>query len=153
MFCYLHPCFFRAFGRSVDGAAQKIYNSCDLASMPHPGLGDWSSRGETCCCSYGALVERADRDHRVDRMAPNGSSVAQLRAELWPETRVGRYGALVERADRDRRVDRVAPNESSVAYGPKRVLVLMCIQNVEVASMVFAELWMTIRVCIKGLDD
>ena len=24
MFCYLHPCFFRAFGWSVDGAAQNI---------------------------------------------------------------------------------------------------------------------------------
>ena len=86
MFCYLHPCFFRAFGWSVDGAKQKIYNSHDLTSMPHPGLGDWSSRGETCSCPYGAPVERADRDRRVDRVAPNESSVAQLRAELWPET-------------------------------------------------------------------
>ena len=83
--------------------------------MPHPGLGDWSSRGETCFCSYGALVERADRDRRVDRAAPNESSVAQLRAELWPETCFCPYGALVERADRDRRVDRDAPNERSVA--------------------------------------
>ena len=115
MFCYLHPCFFRAFGWSVDGAAQNIYNAHDLTSMPHPGLGDWSSRGETRSCPYGALVERADRDRRVDRVAPNESSVAQLRAELWPETCFCPYGALVERADRDRRVDRVAPNESSVA--------------------------------------
>ena len=86
MFRLLHPCFFRAFGWSVDGAAQKIYNSRDLTSMPHPGLGDWSSRGETCFCPYGALVERADRDRRVDRVAPNESSVAHLRPELWPET-------------------------------------------------------------------
>ena len=57
--------------------------------MPNPGLGDWSSRGETCFGSYGALVERADRDRRVDRVAPNESSVAQLRAELWPETCFG----------------------------------------------------------------
>ena len=70
---------------------------------------------ETCFCPYGALVERADRDRRVDRVAPNESSVAQLRAELWPETCFCPYGALVERADRDRRVDRDAPNESSVA--------------------------------------
>ena len=27
----------------------------------------------------------------------------------------------------------------------------MCIQNVKAASMVFSELWMTIRVCISGL--
>ena len=49
-------------------------------------LGDRSSCGETCFYSYGALVERADRDRRVDRDAPNERSVAQLRAELWPET-------------------------------------------------------------------
>ncbi len=101
--------FVRAFGWSLDGAAEKIYNSHDLASMPHPGLGDWSSRGETCFCSYGALVEREDRDRRVDRGAPNESSVAHLRAECP-------YGAPIERADRDRCVDRVAPNESSVAH-------------------------------------
>ena len=41
---------------------------------------------ETCFCPYAASVERADRDRRVDRVAPNESSVAQLRAELWPET-------------------------------------------------------------------
>ena len=116
MFRLLHPCFFRAFGWSVDGAAQKIYNSHDLTSMPHPGLGDWSSRGETCFCPYGALVERADRDRRVDRVAPNESSVAQLRAELWPETCFRAYGALVERAGRSRRDDRDPPNESSVAH-------------------------------------
>ena len=98
----------------MDGAAQQIYNSHDLTSMPHPGLGDWNSRGETCFCPYGALVERVDRDRRVDRVAPNESSVAHLRAELWPETCFRPYGAPVERADRDRRVDRVALNESSV---------------------------------------
>ena len=100
----------------MDGAAQQIYNSHDLTSMPHPGLGDWSSRGETCFCPYGALVERADRDRRVDRAALNQSSVAHLKAELWPETYFCRYEALVERADRDRRVDRAAPNESSGAH-------------------------------------
>ena len=60
-------------------------------------------------------MERADRDRRVDRVAPNESSVAHLRAELWPETCFCPYGALVERADRDRRVDRDAPNQRSVA--------------------------------------
>ena len=57
----------------------------------------------------------SDRSRRCDSDAPNESSVAQMRAELWPETCFCPYGALVERADRDRRVDRTAPNESSVA--------------------------------------
>ena len=83
--------------------------------MPHPGLGDWSSRGQTCFCPYGALVERADRDRRIDRVAPNESSVAHLGAELWPETCFCLYGAPVESADRFRRAERDAPNESSVA--------------------------------------
>ena len=94
------------------GWSSTKYNSLHLTSMLHPGLGDWSSHGETCGCPYGALVERADRDRRVDRVAPNESSVAHLRAELWPETCFCPYGAPVERADRDRCVDRVAPNES-----------------------------------------
>ena len=38
----------------------------------------------------GALVERARRSRRADRDAPNESSVAQMRAELWPETCSGR---------------------------------------------------------------
>ena len=38
----------------------------------------------------GALVERAGRSRRADRDAPNESSVAQLGAELWPETCFGR---------------------------------------------------------------
>ena len=38
----------------------------------------------------GALVERARRSRRADRDAPNESSVAQLGAELWPETCFGR---------------------------------------------------------------
>ena len=63
----------------------------------------------------GALVERARRSRRADRDAPNESSVAQMRAELWPETRFCPFGALVERAGRSRRADRDAPNESSVA--------------------------------------
>ena len=63
-----------------------------------------------------ALVERAGRSLRADRDAPNESSAAQPRAELWPETDFCPYGALVERADSDCRVDRVAPNESSVAH-------------------------------------
>ena len=32
----------------------------------------------------------AARSHRADRFAPNESSVAQMRAELWPETCFGR---------------------------------------------------------------
>ena len=76
-----------------------IYNSRELTSMPHPSLGDWSSRGETCFCSYGAFVERADRDRRVDRVAPNESSVAHLGAELWPETCFCPDGPHVNRAD------------------------------------------------------
>ena len=124
MFCYFHPCLCPSLWMERGWSSTKkqqqkkkeyIYNFHDLTSMPHPGLGDWSSRGETCFCPYGALVERADRDRRVDRVAPNESSVAHLRAELWPETCFCPYGAPVERADGDRRVDRVAPNESSVA--------------------------------------
>ena len=34
----------------------------------------------------GALVERADRSRCSDRDSPNESSVAQMRAELWPDT-------------------------------------------------------------------
>ena len=37
----------------------------------------------------GALVGRARGSHRADRDAPNESSVAQLRTELWPETCFG----------------------------------------------------------------
>ena len=48
MFRPLHPCFcFRAFGWSVDGAMQTIYNVGDHASMLHPGLGRRSS-----CCEH-----------------------------------------------------------------------------------------------------
>ena len=104
----------------------------------------------------GALVERARRSRRADRDAPNESSVAQMRAELWPETCFCPFGALVERAGRSRRADRDAPNESSVAQlgaelWPETCFGRMCIQNVEAASMFFSELWMTIRVCITGL--
>ena len=106
----------------------------------------------------GALVERARRSRRADRDAPNESSVAQMRAELWPETCFCPFGALVERAGRSRRADRDAPNESSVAQlgaelWPETCFGWMCIQNVEAASMFLSELWMTIRVCITGLDE
>ena len=63
----------------------------------------------------GALVERADRSRRSDRDSPNERSVAQMRAELWPETCFHPNGALVERAGRSRRSDRDSPNERSVA--------------------------------------
>ena len=78
------------------------YNCVDRTSMPHPGLGD------------GALVERADRSRRSDRDSPNERSVAQMRAELWPETRFHPNGALVERAGRSRRSDRDSPTEREV---------------------------------------
>ncbi len=35
---------------------------------------------------YGALVERARRLRRADQFSPNESSVAHMRAELWPQT-------------------------------------------------------------------
>ena len=38
---------------------------------------------------YGALVARTGRSRCADRDAPNESSVAQLRAALWPETCFG----------------------------------------------------------------
>ena len=63
----------------------------------------------------GALVERAGRSHRCDRNAPNERSVAQLRAELWPERCFKSKRALVERVGRSRRCDRNAPNERSIA--------------------------------------
>ena len=34
----------------------------------------------------GVLVERADRSRRSDRDSPNERPVAQMSAELWPET-------------------------------------------------------------------
>ena len=89
-----------------------------------------------------ASVERARRFRRADRDAPNESSVAQMRAELWPETCFCPSGALVERAGRSRRADRDAPNEGSVAQlgaelWPETCFRRMCIQNVEAASMFF----------------
>ena len=120
-----HPCFgssIHAFSEPSEGAWMeqlKKNNSNDLTSMPHPGLGAWSSRGETCSCLYGALVERADRDRRVDRVAPNESSGAQLRAELWPETCFGPYGALVERADRSSRRSRGTEREFCSSSGSR----------------------------------
>ena len=65
---------------------------------------------------YGVLVKRTRRSHRADRDAPNESFVAQMRAELCPETCFCPYGALVERTDRSRRADRGTLNESSVAH-------------------------------------
>ena len=134
----------RAFGWSLDGATQT--NIIPVTAHPCRIL----------LLADGALVERARRSRRADRDAPNESSVAQMRAELWPETCFCPSGALVERAGRSRRADRDAPNESSVAQlgaelWPETCFGRMCIQNVEAASMVFSELWMTIRVCFSGL--
>ena len=71
--------------------------------------------GPKCVFTSRALVERAVRSRRADRDAPNESSVAQTRAELWPDMCFCPYGALLERTGRSRRADRDAPNESSGA--------------------------------------
>ena len=62
----LHPCFLRAFGWSLDGAMHTKHDSREPASMPHPGLGRWSSR-----CENRIRLVMLIEMHRTRALEPN----------------------------------------------------------------------------------
>ena len=139
-----HPCISGDLGWSMDGATQTIYLRLCAIHVPSTFL------------RLELSMSPLDSSRRADHFAPNESSVAQMGAELCPETCFGRMELSMSKSDSSRRADRFAPNESSVAQmgaelWPETCSGWMCIQNVKAASIIFSELGMIIHVCITGL--